>query len=135
MAKNRHAKKADQIPLAQARHFPPLRHYPAAQGAARPTAEPIPLPDFSQRLAEVDPRLLLEAIEPSVFPSGIRQELVARLEPLDPDLAAEIQAQRDTLVATLLDRLAAGMPGESPSLTMLRSILLPRQPSGLEPAR
>lgn len=104
-------------------------------GAPKATAEPIPLEDLSQRLDEGDPRLLLEALDPAAFPPGIREDLVSQLESLDPGLEAKIQAQRDTIVAALLDRLAAGIQGESPSITRLRSILLPSQPWGSEPAR
>lgn len=104
-------------------------------GAPKATAEPISLEDLSQRLDEGDPRLLLEALDPAAFPPGIREDLVSQLESLDPGLEAKIQAQRDTIVAALLDRLAAGIQGESPSLTRLRSILLPSQPWGSEPAR
>ena len=104
-------------------------------GAPKATAEPISLEDLSQRLDEGDPRLLLEVLDPAAFPPGIREDLVSQLESLDPGLEAKIQAQRDTIVAALLDRLAAGIQGESPSLTRLRSILLPSQPWGSEPAR
>jgi hypothetical protein len=79
----------------------------------------------SQQIDEIDPRLLLRSIEPSALPSGMREDLAAQIEPLDPGLTDEIQARRDELLDRLLRRLEARMGPRSETLQVLRSQLLP----------